>query len=234
LIERNTTIPHKVSEVFTTAEDNQPSVEIHVLQGERDMAIYNKSLGRFGLVDLPMAARGIPKVEVIFDIDANGIVHVSARDLATGREQSMTITGQSSLSSGEIDRMVKDAKAHAQEDAARRAAADARNEADALVYHTERVLATSADSYLPTERSSIQSALADLRTALAGSDPVALTTASDQLTQASHAATQRLYADAVPSTEQAPPPPGSPSPLPPPTSTSPPPAPETWTTPPPV
>jgi len=134
LIERNTTIPTRRTEVFSTAEDMQPSVEIHVLQGEREMASYNKTLGKFQLVDLPPAPRGIPQIEVTFDIDANGIVHVSAKDRGTNKEQSMTITGQSSLSKDDISKMVKDAEAHAEEDKKRREEAEVRNNADSLVY----------------------------------------------------------------------------------------------------
>ena len=144
LIERNTTIPTRRSEVFTTAEDGQPSVEIHVLQGEREMAMYNKTLGKFQLVDLPPAPRGVPQIEVTFDIDANGIVHVSAKDRATGKEQSMTITGQSSLAKDDIDRMVRDAEAHADDDRRRREEAEVRNQADSLVYQTEKMLKDQA------------------------------------------------------------------------------------------
>ncbi len=144
LIERNTTIPTRRSEVFTTAEDMQPSVEIHVLQGEREMAMYNKTLGKFQLVDLPPAPRGIPQIEVTFDIDANGIVHVSAKDKATGKEQSMTITGQSSLAKDDINRMVRDAESHAEEDRQRREEAEVRNQADSLVYQTEKMLKDQA------------------------------------------------------------------------------------------
>src|SRR5262249_29892375 len=140
LIERNTTIPTRRTEVFTTAEDMQPSVEIHVLQGERDMAQFNKTLGKFQLVGLPPAPRGMPQIEVTFDIDANGIVHVSAKDRGTGKEQSMTITGQSSLNKDEIQRMVRDAETHAEEDRRRREEAETRNQADSLVYQTERML----------------------------------------------------------------------------------------------
>ena len=147
LIERNTTIPTQRSEVFTTAEDIQPSVEIHVLQGEREMAMYNKTLGKFQLVDLPPAPRGVPQIEVTFDIDANGIVHVSAKDRATGKEQSMTITGQSSLDKDDIDRMVRDAEAHAEEDRRRREEAEVRNNADTLVYQTEKLLKDQATTY---------------------------------------------------------------------------------------
>ena len=145
LIERNTTIPTRRTEVFTTAEDMQPSVEIHVLQGEREMAMYNKTLGKFQLVDLPPAPRGVPQIEVTFDIDANGIVHVAAKDRATGKEQSMTITGQSSLSRDDIQRMVRDAEAHAEDDKRRRDEAEIRNNADSLVYQTEKVLREQGD-----------------------------------------------------------------------------------------
>ena len=147
LIERNTTIPTRRSEVFTTAEDGQPSVEIHVLQGEREMAMYNKTLGKFQLVDLPPAPRGVPQIEVTFDIDANGIVHVSAKDRATGKEQSMTITGQSSLGKDDIDRMVRDAESHAEDDRRRREEAEVRNQADSLVYQTEKMLKDQAASF---------------------------------------------------------------------------------------
>ena len=146
LIERNTTIPTKKTEVFTTAEDMQPSVEIHVLQGEREMASYNKTLGKFQLVDLPPAPRGVPQIEVTFDIDANGIVHVSAKDRATNKEQSMTISGQSTLPKDDIDRMVKDAEAHAEDDRKRREEAEIRNNADSLVYQTEKVLRDQGDN----------------------------------------------------------------------------------------
>ncbi len=145
LIERNTTIPTRRTEVFTTAEDMQPSVEIHVLQGEREMAQFNKTLGKFQLVDLPPAPRGVPQIEVTFDIDANGIVHVSAKDRATSKEQSMTITGQSSLDKDAIDQMVKDAEAHAEEDSRREAEAEVRNNADTLVYQTEKLLREQGD-----------------------------------------------------------------------------------------
>src|SRR6188508_3276465 len=193
LIERNTTIPTRRTEVFTTAEDNQPSVEIHVLQGEREMSNYNKTLGKFQLVDLPPAPRGVPQIEVTFDIDANGIVHVSAKDRATSKEQSMTITGQSSLAKDDIERMVKDAEAHAEEDRARREEAEIRNNADSLVYQTEKVLRDQGDNVSAEEREAVEQPLADLKKALEGDDIAAIKTASEQLISASQAFSQKLY-----------------------------------------
>jgi molecular chaperone DnaK len=193
LIERNTTIPTRRTEVFTTAEDLQPSVEIHVLQGERDMAMFNKTLGKFQLVGLPPAPRGVPQIEVTFDIDANGIVHVSAKDRATGKEQSMTITGQSSLSKDEIDRMVRDAESHAEEDRRRREEAEVRNQADTLVYQTEKMLREYADKVAPDEKSKMESALSDVKSALRGNDMNAIRTAHEQLMYATQGFAQRLY-----------------------------------------
>src|SRR5213596_2745108 len=169
LIERNTTIPTKKSETFSTAEDMQPSVEIHVLQGEREMASFNKTLGKFQLVDLPPAPRGVPQIEVTFDIDANGIVHVAAKDRATGKEQSMTITGQSSLNKDDIDRMVRDAESHAEDDRRRREEAEVRNNADSLVYQTEKLLKEQGDKISSEEKETVESGLSALKEALAGS-----------------------------------------------------------------
>jgi molecular chaperone DnaK len=196
LIERNTTIPTRRTEVFTTAEDNQPSVEINVLQGEREMAQFNKSLGKFQLVDLPPAPRGVPQIEVTFDIDANGIVHVSAKDRATNKEQSMTITGQSSLSKDQINQMVKDAEAHA-EDTKRREEADTRNSADTLVYQTEKLLKDQGDKISEDEKASVEAKLADLKTALAGTDGEAIKVATESLMTASQDFTQKLYEQAA-------------------------------------
>ena len=185
--------PDPTTEVFTTAEDMQPSVEIHVLQGEREMATYNKTLGKFQLVDLPPAPRGVPQIEVTFDIDANGIVHVSAKDRATNKEQSMTISGQSTLPKDDIDRMVKDAEAHAEEDRKRREEAEVRNNADSLVYQTEKVLRDQGDNVSAEERDAVEQPLADLKKALDGDDVAAIKSASETLMSASQAFSQKLY-----------------------------------------
>jgi molecular chaperone DnaK len=193
LIERNTTIPTKRTEVFTTAEDSQPSVEIHVIQGEREMASYNKTLGKFQLVDLPPAPRGVPQIEVTFDIDANGIVHVSAKDRATNKEQSMTITGQSTLDKNDIDQMIKDAEAHAEDDRKRREEAEIRNNADSIVYQTEKVLREQGDKVSAEEKEAVEQPLADLKKAMEGNDTEAIKSATDTLMSASQAFSQKLY-----------------------------------------
>ena len=197
LIERNTTIPTRKSETFTTAEDSQPSVEIHVLQGEREMAAYNKTLGKFQLVDLPPAPRGMPQIEVTFDIDANGIVHVSAQDKATGKEQSMTITGQSSLDKDAIDQMIKDAEAHAEEDRKRKEEAEVRNNADGLVYQTEKMIKDQAENINDDEKSTLEAKIADVKTALEGTDLEAIKDATESLMSASQEFGQRLYEQAA-------------------------------------
>lgn len=193
LIERNTTIPTRRTEVFTTADDSQPSVEVHVLQGEREMASYNKTLGKFQLVDLPPAPRGVPQIEVTFDIDANGIVHVSAKDRATNKEQSITITGQSSLSKEQIDQMVRDAEAHAADDAKRREEADLKNKADSLVYQTEKLLSDTASSGLTEERSVVESSLDRLSGALKDENFAGIQAAVDELQAATSALSSKLY-----------------------------------------
>ncbi|MEO1064301.1 MAG: molecular chaperone DnaK [Actinomycetota bacterium] len=197
LIDRNTTIPTRRTEVFTTAEDMQPSVEIHVLQGEREMAGGNKTLGKFQLVDLPPAPRGVPQIEVTFDIDANGIVQVSAKDRATNKEQSITITGQSSLNTDDIDRMVKDAEAHAEEDRQRKEGVEVRNNADSLVYQTEKVLREQGADFSGDEKSAVEDKLGELKTALEGEDIDAIKAATEALSAVSQSFAQKLYEQAA-------------------------------------
>ena len=193
LIERNTTIPTRKTETFTTADDNQPSVEIHVLQGEREMASYNKTLGKFTLGDLPPAPRGMPQIEVTFDIDANGIVNVSAKDRATNKEAKISITGQSTLGKDDIERMVKDAEAHAEEDKRRREEAEVRNNADSLVYQTEKVLRDQGDSVSADDKAAVEGPLADLKAAVSGNDTGAIKEATEKLMSASQNFSQKLY-----------------------------------------
>jgi len=194
LIERNTTIPTRKSEIFTTAEDSQTSVEIHVLQGERPMAMDNKTLGKFHLIGIPPAPRGIPQIEVAFDIDANGIVHVTAKDLATGKEQAMTVTGTSALAKEEIGKMIREAEAHAEEDRRRREEAEVRNNADNLIYATEKALREAGDKLSAEDRSKIESALTEAKEALKGTDIQRIRIAAENLSQASLRIGQILYA----------------------------------------
>ena len=196
LIEKNTTIPTKKSQVFSTAADNQPAVSIHVLQGEREMAANNKTLGRFELVGIPPAPRGVPQIEVGFDIDANGIVNVSAKDLATGKEHSIKITASSGLSKDEIEKLVKDAELHAEEDKKRKELVEARNTADALMYSTEKSIKDLGDKIDAPTKSQIESAISDLRKAMEGDDVNEIRQRSETLTQASHKLAEAMYKDA--------------------------------------
>jgi molecular chaperone DnaK len=193
LIERNTTIPTRKSEVFTTADDNQPQVEIHVLQGEREMAAYNNTLGKFQLTNIPPAPRGIPQIEVTFDIDANGIVNVSAKDRGTGKEQSMTITGQSALPREDIDRMVRDAEQHAEEDRKRREEAEVRNTADNLLYQTEKLVKDNDDKISAEHKAKLEQTQGQLREAMKSDDIQSIRNANDELMRVSQEVGQALY-----------------------------------------
>ena len=196
LIERNTTIPTRKSEVFSTATDNQTSVEVHVLQGERSMAGDNRTLGKFHLVGIPPAPRGMPQVEVTFDIDANGIVNVSARDLGTGREQKITITASSGLSKDEIDRMMKDAESHSDEDKKRREGIEAKNRLDSLLYQTEKTIIDNREKIAVGIISEAESAIADAKKAVESGDAEAINAEYDKLTRISHRIAESLYQNA--------------------------------------
>ena len=197
LIEKNTTIPTKKSQIFSTAADNQPAVSIHVLQGERQMAEYNKTLGRFELVGIPPAPRGMPQIEVTFDIDANGIVHVSAKDLGTGKEQSIQITASSGLSEEEIQRLVKDAELHAEEDKKKRALVDARNHADSLIYQTEKSIRELGDKIDASLKSNVEGVIERLKKAMEGTDTDEIKRLTEELTQTSHKLAEAMYAKAA-------------------------------------
>jgi molecular chaperone DnaK len=203
LIEKNTTIPTKKSQTFSTAADSQPAVSIHVLQGEREMAANNKTLGRFELVGIPPAPRGVPQIEVTFDIDANGIVKVSAKDQATGKEQSIQITASSGLSKEEIDNLVKDAEMHIEEDRKKKELVEARNSADALIYSTEKSIKELGDKVDSATKSKVEGASAVLKKAMEGEDTEEIKRLSEELTQISHKLAEAMYQQASAADQQA-------------------------------
>jgi molecular chaperone DnaK len=196
LIEKNTTIPTKKSQIFSTAADNQPAVSIHVLQGEREMAEYNKTLGRFELVGIPPAPRGVPQIEVTFDIDANGIVHVSAKDLGTGKEQSIQITASSGLSKEEIEKLVKEAEVHADEDKKKKELVEARNQADNLIYQTEKSLKELGDKVDSATKTNVENIVEKLKKTMEGDDAQEIQKVSEELMQTSHKLAEAMYAKA--------------------------------------
>jgi len=193
LIPRNTTIPTRKSETFSTAADSQTSVEVHVLQGERPLARDNRTLGRFQLVGIPPAPRGVPQIEVTFDIDANGMVNVSAKDLGTGKEQKITITASSGLSKEEVERMMKDAESHAEDDRKRREEIETRNRADQAVYAAEKMVQDMGDKLPASDKAAVESAITELKNAVSSNDTAAMNRAMEQLTQAQHKAAEALY-----------------------------------------
>jgi molecular chaperone DnaK len=196
LIEKNTTIPTRKSQVFSTAQDNQPAVSIHVLQGEREMAAYNKTMGRFDLADIPPAPRGVPQIEVTFDIDANGIVHVSAKDMATGKEQSIQITASSGLSQEEIDKLVKDAELHAEDDKKLREKVETKNNADSLIYSTEKSMNELGDKVDAETKAKVDGITEQLKKAMESDDTEEIKRLTEELTQASHKLAEAIYQQA--------------------------------------
>ena len=198
LIDRNTTIPTKKSQIFSTAADGQTAVEIHVLQGEREMASGNKTLGRFQLTGIPAAPRGVPQIEVTFDIDANGIVHVSAKDMATGNEQNVVITASTNLSDADIEKAVKDAEAHAAEDKKMKEDIEVRNNAESLIFNTEKTLKDIGDKISNEEKSKVEAELDNLKKTLEGKDTDAIKAATDKLTSVFYEITEKLYKNANP------------------------------------